>query len=260
MPPSLLVLREINLFLFPGTHIPLSFAGEAFFFFSDPTTGKEKGITAEAASVPVPRVCAASQRMRGLPPGPRTPLSPHFFLSLISPPLPEVPVPPTTVAGAEKGLLGRILDAPVPTCFGKADKERLGAAPQAPARCQRGAPSAPSPHRPRGEHRPLACQSGFGEPLPGQGGCLQLQARLLPPQRLFWRNTILARRATSLLPFFPHPRPVDWGSGVRRQRFQVSANVSDVAAFCKLGGCCVDLSPHRQPGEQLSGASGRGIR
>lgn len=56
--------------------------------------------------------------MQGLLPGPHNPLPP-YFLSLISPPLPEVPVLPATVAGAETGLLGHILDAPALTCFGE---------------------------------------------------------------------------------------------------------------------------------------------
>lgn len=51
-------------------------------------------------------------------PGPRTLFSP-CFLSLISSPLPEVPVLPAAVAGAEKGLLGHILGTPALTCFGE---------------------------------------------------------------------------------------------------------------------------------------------
>lgn len=49
-------------------------------------------------------------------PGPLTLFS-ACFLSLISPPLPEVPVLPAAVAGAEKGLLGHILSTPALTCF-----------------------------------------------------------------------------------------------------------------------------------------------
>lgn len=48
---------------------------------------------------------------------PYPPFSP--FVSLFSPSLPEIPVRPVTVAGAEKDLLGHILDAPVLTCFGE---------------------------------------------------------------------------------------------------------------------------------------------
>lgn len=90
-------------------------------------------------------------------------------------------MPPTTVAGAEKGLLGRILDAPVPTCFGKADKERLGAAPQAPARCQRGAPSAPSPRRPGASTGRWHVRAGSGSPCPGrEAACSCRQGCCLP--------------------------------------------------------------------------------
>lgn len=65
----------------------------------------------------------------------------------------------------------------------------------------------------------LACRSGFGEPLPGQGGCLQLQAGLLPPQRLFWRKSVLERTATSLLPFFS-PSWWIWAQGFKGNVFK----------------------------------------
>lgn len=45
------------------------------------------------------------------------PFSPFCVFNF--PSVPEIPVRPTTVAGAEKGLLGYILDAPVLTCFGE---------------------------------------------------------------------------------------------------------------------------------------------
>lgn len=144
-----------------------------------------------------------SQRTWGPPPGPRTLLSPRFLsahfpllcLKSLSrqQQLPMLRKACWAISWVPLSLL--VLE--------KADKEQLEVPPQAPACCQRGAPS---PHQPGGKRRVLACRSGFREPLPGHGGCLQLQAGLLSPQRLFWRNTIPERRALFLLPAFPPSR------------------------------------------------------
>ena len=61
--PSLLMLRENNIFLAPGTHIPLRFAG--WLFFLRRRSGVENGLAAGAASVPLLLACVLLPKGHG---------------------------------------------------------------------------------------------------------------------------------------------------------------------------------------------------
>lgn len=106
------MLTKNNLFFSPSTQPPFSFA-------SDLSMRRENRIEAEASSMPLLPACVLPPKGCGCL---CQVLSPSFlpvFCLLISPPLPEVPVLPAAVAGAEKGLLGHILGTPALTCFGE---------------------------------------------------------------------------------------------------------------------------------------------
>lgn len=51
------------------------------------------------------------------------------------------------------------------------------------------------------------------------------------------------RNEIRVSPSLLSPQLVDWGLRVQRQHFQVPTSVSDLAAFCRLGGFYADLSP-----------------
>lgn len=138
--------------------------------------------------------------------------------------------------------------------LGKADKEQLGVPPQAPARCRRGALS---PHRPGVSVGLWRVGAGLGSPCPGRAAACSCRQGCCLPRG--YSGEIPSLKGEPHFSCSSFPWLVDWGLGVERRCFRVSANISDLTAFCKLGGFCVDLSPHRQPEEQLSGAGGYGV-